>query len=341
MQIKYLHPNIYRLYAWARTQECLDAYRRKHEDVVRQWKSLKAEGVSDQKCAQFVSISRATYYRYRSILDKLARGITPPSKRPRSLNKPLWGEAEKQLVLRIRRANETWGKSKIATVLRRDHGQTMSDSTVGRILKTLFAKGISTKSRSAPRAKRKRNFRKSHARSWAYKAYKLMKMGERVQIDHMTVTKNGITVKHFQAWERKSKFIHAQVYSHAKASSAKRFLGELIDKVPFKIKSIQVDGGSEFMAEFEQACEDMNIPLIVLPPSRPTYNGGVERGNRTFKEEFYYRRDLLADSIGAMRYELRKAVEKYNTYRPHHSLAGLTPMAYIKNTQKADESQNT
>ncbi|MEE9272018.1 MAG: integrase core domain-containing protein [Robiginitomaculum sp.] len=85
----------------------------------------------------------------------------------------------------------------------------------------------------------------------------------------------------------------------------------------------------------------MNVPLIVLPPSRPTYNGGVERGNRTFKEEFYYRRDLLADSIGAMRFELKKAVEKYNTYRPHHALARLTPMAYIQNTQKADESQNT
>ncbi len=131
------------------------------------------------------------------------------------------------------------------------------------------------------------------------------------------------------------------MYSHAKASSAKRFLGELIDKTPFTIKPIQVDGGSEFMAEFEQACEDVNIPLIVLPPSRPTYNGGVERGNPTFKEEFYYKRDLLADSIGAMRFELRKAVEKYNTYRPHHALAGLTPMAYIQNTQKADESQNT
>ena len=110
-------------------------------------------------------------------------------------------------------------------------------------------------------------------------------------------------------------------------------MGEFIDKAPFKIKSIQVDGGSEFMAEFEQACENMKIPLIVLPPSRPSYNGGVDRGNRPFKEKFYYRRDILADSLGAMRFELKKAVEKYNTYRPHHALAGLTPMAYIKNTQ--------
>ena len=57
-----------------------------------------------------------------------------------------------------------------------------------------------------------------------------------------------------------------------------------------------------------------------------------DRGNRTFKEEFYYRYDLLADSIGAIRYELKKALKKYNTYRPHKSLGGLTPMAYIQNT---------
>jgi hypothetical protein len=36
-----------------------------------------------------------------------------------------------------------------------------------------------------------------------------MVIGERVQIDHMTVTKNGISFKHFQAWERKSKTIFA------------------------------------------------------------------------------------------------------------------------------------
>ncbi len=77
-----------------------------------------------------------------------------------------------------------------------------------------------------------------------------MEMGERVQIDHMTITKNGVTAKHFQAWERKSKFIHAQVYSHAKATAAKRFLVALLEKAPFTIKSIQVDGGSEFMAQF-------------------------------------------------------------------------------------------
>ena len=86
-----------------------------------------------------------------------------------------------------------------------------------------------------------------------------------MQIDHMTATKNGVTSKHFQVWERCSKHIHAQVYSNATARSAKRFLQELVEIAPYKILSIQVDGGSEFMADFETVCEQMSIPLIVLP----------------------------------------------------------------------------
>ena len=158
-----------------------------------------------------------------------------------------------------------------------------------------------------------------------------MVLGERVQIDHMTVTKNGVTVKHFQAWERHSKFIMANVYSNAKASSAKRFLMDLVKKTPFTIQSIQVDGGSEFRADFEEACAHLNIPLIVLPPQKPSYNGGVERGNRTFREEFYNHPTLLEDSVRGIQAKLSKACLKYNTYRPHKHLKGLTPIQYLQN----------
>jgi len=42
MQIIGLHKNVYKLYAWARTQECLDVYRIKYEGQVRQWEDLRA-----------------------------------------------------------------------------------------------------------------------------------------------------------------------------------------------------------------------------------------------------------------------------------------------------------
>lgn len=327
MQIKGLHKNIYKLSSYALSQEKLEGHRKKYEKQVKPWKKLKSEGVSDLTCSEVVGVSRATYYRYSKRLCELGKGICPPSKRPSRLRKPLWGESEMQSVLRVRRDNPTYGKAKIAVILKRDHGVCLSESTVGRILKHLMIKGVIQKSLSAPRQKRRRNFLK-HAKPWAY-GMKASRLGEMVQIDHMSVTVNQVSVKHFQAWDPFSKHIHAHVYSSATSSTAKRFLMELIEKAPFKISSIQVDGGSEFMLHFEEACGELGIDLYVLPPKRPQYNGGVERGNRTFREEFYARRDMLADSAGAINAQLQKALHKYNSYRPHANLNMLTPFAYI------------
>ncbi len=133
-----------------------------------------------------------------------------------------------------------------------------------------------------------------------------------VKIDHMTVSKNGLTMKHFQAWYLVSKYVYANVYSSAKSATAQKFLLELIENLPFYILSIKVDSSSEFMKDFELACQNYNISLFVLSPNRPQYNGGVERANRTFREEFYNKKNLLSDSITAFRANLTLALSKYN-----------------------------
>ncbi|MEB3702664.1 IS481 family transposase domain protein [Candidatus Bealeia paramacronuclearis] len=158
MRIHGLHKNMHRLYAYALTQDCLDVYRKRYEGGVRLWEKLKAENVCDSTCQEICDMSRATYYRHKKILKDLNKGSVPPSKRPRNLNKPRWGEAELQLVLRVRRENPTYGKEKIAIILKRDHGQILSESTVGRILTSLKNKGLVQKSSSALRTKRKRQF---------------------------------------------------------------------------------------------------------------------------------------------------------------------------------------
>lgn len=50
---------------------------------------------------------------------------------------------------------------------------------------------------------------------------------------------------------------------------------------------MQVDGGSEFAAGFEQACQQLGFRLFVLPPRSPKLNGHVERAHRTHTEEFH------------------------------------------------------
>jgi hypothetical protein len=330
MQIKSLHKQLYTISSYAMRHNSVPGTPNDGlSAIVQKWQRLKAAGVSDAVCQDTLGISRATYYRYLQKLKAMSMGVPLRSKRPKNIRTPSWTDAQLQQLLTLRRAYPTYGKAKLSVILTRDHGWMLSESTVGRMLTHLMRKGLITKSISAVRIKRKRSFTKGHAKPWSFKPYKDMVMGERVQIDHMTMTKNGITVKHFQAWDRVTKFIHANVYSHAKSASAKRFLLDLLEKSPFKIHSIQVDGGSEFRADFETACAELQIPLLVLPPRKPQYNGGVERGNRTFQEEFYAKPNLLADSIGHIRFELSKALNIYNTFRPHFNLKGLTPMQYI------------
>lgn len=335
MQIKYLHKNIYKLYRWSRTAEEMDKYREKYENGVKKWEKLKKEKVSKEALQEFSGISRATYFRHKNALESLAIGIIPPSKKPKNVRKKQWTEEQIKIILQIRTENPTYGKLKIKVILERDFKVILGVSTVNRILNYLKSKKKISQSLSAGKKKRPRVFKK-HAKPWTYKDYTQIIMGERMQLDHMTVSKNGKTFKEFHAWDRPSKFVYSNVYSKANSSSAKRFLLELLEKAPFKILSIQVDGGSEFMKDFEDACESLGIPLIVLPPKKPTYNGGVERSNRIFREEVYAKIDFYADTITEIRVELAKEVEKYNTYRPHQGLNGLTPMEYIENTLSAE-----
>ena len=328
MQIQGLHKNIYKLSSYALSQEKLENHRKKYERQVRDWEKLKSGGANNTLCQEFSKISRSTYYRYKACLTDLTKGILPLTKRPKSFRKHQWGEAEKQLILKLRRENPTYGKAKIAVILKRDYGSGLSESTIGRILKHLLTKGLILRSLSAPHKKKRRRF-KGHAQPLRF-GTKPSKPGQMIQLDHMTVSKNNICAKEFRAWDPKSKFIYGGLYSNATSRSAKLFLEELIQQAPFKIESIQVDGGSEFMKEFEEYCAILGISLFVLPPKRPQWNGGVERGNRIFREEFYARKDLLANSIDALRAALFKAITKYNSYRPHSNLKGLTPMQYIQ-----------
>ena len=121
----------------------------------------------------------------------------------------------------------------------------------------------------------------------------------------------------------------AEAYRSAGSINARRFLEKLINALPFKIKSIQVDGGSQFMKEFENACETLGIALYVIPPRTPELNGNVERANRTLRYQFYqFYQDAL--EIGRLRKELKDYLKIYNHFRPHQALNQSTPMAYYQ-----------
>ena len=95
-------------------------------------------------------------------------------------------------------------------------------------------------------------------------------------------------------------------------------------KVPFDIQSIEVDGGNELRQFFEQACENLALPLYVVPPRRPDLNGHVERENVTSKFEFYsFYKGLM--NLTELNRQLEKFQFRYNHYRPHQFIDMMTP----------------
>ena len=162
---------------------------------------------------------------------------------------------------------------------------------------------------------------------------KAMHIGELIQIDHMDIELLG--VKHFKAICPLTKIVVEQAYTRATSDIAAKFLRFVQEKLPFPIKSIQVDGGSEFMGTFEKECKNQGIPLFVLPPRSPEYNGHVERGNATVKYEFYYRYDD-PKGLGCIQKSLQKFVDFYNGFRPHQALQYLTPLQYYKKLTNGD-----
>lgn len=253
-------------------------------------------------------------------------GLEDKSHRPQKPRQATWsGELERR-VLQLREQFPRWGKDKLVVLLQRE-GTVVSTSMVGRILKRLKDTGRLIE----PLPERRR--RKHHfARPYAIRkprGYRVREPGDLVEVDTVDLRPlPGVVLKHFTGRDIVSRWDILGVYRRATANTASQYLDELLARAPFTIKAIQVDGGSEFKAQFEAACQERGIRLFVLPPSSPKLNGCVERGNRTHREEFYEVYDLEW-AAQKLRPDLLNWEVIYNTVRPHQSLGYLTPQEYI------------
>ena len=159
------------------------------------------------------------------------------------------------------------------------HGGSYYHSSEGSsVLKEPSRHGISARRRSRPRPYAVRNPRE----------YQAVEPGDIVQVDTLDVRPlPRIVLKHFTARDMVSRWDMLEVHTRATSSLAAQFLHTMRCRFPFPLKAVQVDGGSEFMADFETACQKLGISLFVPPPRSPKLNGHVERAQRTHTEEFY------------------------------------------------------
>lgn len=257
------------------------------------------------------------------------------NRKPKIVRTPTTNPETVTRIKQLREQYPRWGKKKLHALLKRE-GTTVGEATVGRTLARLRKAGRLVEppvvTARLGGKKRRSVSKRPYAvrRDWAYKP---TKAGDLVQVDTLHITTYGQKCYQFTASDYISKHTARLVAKRATSTSASRVIDTILDRLPVAPRALQVDGGSEFMAVFEQACQKRNIVLYVLPPHSPKLNGVVERMNRTSREEVY---DLgLHDLLGIEEHNRLLAEQDYiyNHIRPHEALGMVAPEEYYASTK--------
>lgn len=283
-------------------------------------------------CRHF-AIGRPTFYRWRDRYHAHGlRGLEDRSRRPHRVTPPSWTLGQIEAVHQLREQYPYMGKHKLQVLLQKA-GIQLSVSMVGRMLRRLYRSGHL---KEPPRLRRRRG--RSSARPHAVrkpKGYAIDQPGDLVQIDTVDVAiAAGQRFMQLSLVDVVSRWIAAEARRGKAAVTMRESLEQMRARLPFALKAIQIDGGSEFKAEFEAYCQDKGIRLFVLPPRSPKLNGMVERLQRSCRDEFYACVDL-EPKLAPVQAALRVYEDTYNTIRPHQALDYLTPQEYLDQRQEA------
>lgn len=288
-------------------------------------------------CVHF-HISPDTFYRWKKLYKPGdLKSLEEHSRQPKRVRQPTWTIEEVRAVQELREKYPRWGKAKLKYLLA-EQGVGLSESMVGRIIAYLKKRGVLREPITNHISARKRGTSRFYAIRKP-KEYIARAPGDIVQVDTMDVRPiPGVVFKHFAARDIISRWDVFEISPRATASSAAQFITSIVNRMPFTVKAIQVDGGSEFQSVFEATCQKMGIRLFVLPPRSPKLNGCIERANRTHTEEFYEVTDCEFDLP-----QLKKALYDwevvYNTVRPHQALQYLTPHRHLLQNYKINAKE--
>ena len=278
------------------------------------------------------SVSRSTFYNWKKAFkqgsSKVA-ALAPLSTRPHCLRTAVsHPQHEKQIIL-LRRKHHNLGKEKIKGFL--DHwchatGEPLlSISTIGRIITRLKKRGrvcnpceLRINGRTGQLHVKGPRRRPSRTRR---NGYTPERPGDLLQLDSVTIMRDGVRRYIVSAIDYKASFAYSYAYKTLSSLSTKDFWGKLMQVVPFDVKHIQTDNGSEFHRYFQEAIGKSEIQQFWNYPRTPKANGKIERYNRTIQEDFAeWHLDTLMEDIQEFNRELTDWLLYYNTERPHHAV---------------------
>ncbi|MGH9675641.1 MAG: helix-turn-helix domain-containing protein [Candidatus Acidiferrum sp.] len=195
-------------------------------------------------CRHF-GISRQTLYRWKRRFDRHdPTTLEGHSHRPRNVRQPTWSVALAERVLVLRHQYPHWGKDKLVVLLHREK-LLLSTSMVGRIFASLKRRGLLLEPPKPAVLLRTR--RKLRKRPWAVrkpKYWRIEQPGDLVEIDTKEIRmRRGVILKHFSARDVISRWDVVEVHLRATSLAAAHFLDTLLERFPFPVRALQVDGG--------------------------------------------------------------------------------------------------
>ncbi len=283
----------------------------------------KAEELGNvSEACKYFGIARSEYYYWHSrwlgagkTLISLYDRSRTPHRHPDELD-----EDTMSLIVAVR-LETGYGERTLETVLARDYGCVVSHHGIGNVLK-----------RAQLVKKMQRKTRQRQLDDYEYAP------GERGQMD----------VKHWKkvAWQYDiidcaTRIKYKRLYSSSPTPAqtvdflahAIRFFGPA-----FSFQQIQTDNGMEFTyTQMPQVkvphpvdifLDSVGINHRLIRASSPNLNGRIERSHGVDKAGFKHTgRDL---TVANLQWFLTEDCERYNTYRPHHSLGMMTPIEYLQ-----------
>ena len=252
------------------------------------WMDHYARKGNARLTCRYFGISSRTFYRWKNRFDPYnLTTLEEESRRPQRTRQPQTPAVVVERILELRNRYPRWGKKKLAVLLKRG-GLRVSASTVGRVMNRLKARGLLVEPLNVTQAKlaRKRR-RKPRYAIRKPKDYRIEGPGDLVQVDTLQIKLVPNEVRYqFSARDVISRFDVIRAYKNQTSLKAAHFLHYLRKKFPYRIKAIQIDGGSEFKDQFEEECQAKKIPLFVLPPrslnSTGTWSGRIELTGKNF-----------------------------------------------------------
>jgi transposase InsO family protein len=158
--------------------------------------------------------------------------------------------------------------------------------------------------------------------------------GDCVQVDVKEVRVAGQKCFQYTALDDCTRYRVLRLYPRKYHGTSLDFFATVRQVLPFPIRKVQVDNGTEFSLVFALAVQEAGVRLRYIKPRRPEQNGKVERSHRVDEEEFWSRHTFDVFSTAAT--ALLAWEHRYNRERFSMALQGLTPAEKLATFRLSD-----